>query len=97
MYYAFRLAVLTVAVGCLPVMAQPVTSPVTSQMLLEGICCKWETEVKLSVKRYYHQERNHQGKDNLLLFPVVVAEKSRGAIRCRELLGGLLKYYSRAA
>jgi hypothetical protein len=39
-----------------------------------------------------------QGKDNLLLFPVAVAEASgRGAIRCRERLGGLLKYYSRAA
>src|SRR6516164_7273228 len=37
MYYAFRLAVLTGAVGCLPVMAQTVTSPVTSQMLLEGL------------------------------------------------------------
>jgi hypothetical protein len=37
MYYAFRLAVLTGAVGCLPVMAQPVTSPVTSQTLLEGL------------------------------------------------------------
>ena len=47
---------------------------------------------------HYHQERNHQGKDNLLLFPVAVAEASgRGAIRCRERLGGLLKYYSRAA
>jgi len=47
---------------------------------------------------HYHQERNHQGKDNLLLFPVAVPEAgSRGAIRCRERLGGLLKYYSRAA
>ena len=47
---------------------------------------------------HYHQERNHQGKDNLLLFPARVGEaSSRGAIRCRERLGGLLKYYSRAA
>jgi hypothetical protein len=47
---------------------------------------------------HYHQERNHQGKDNLLLFPVSVGEaSSRGAIRCRERLGGLLKYYNRAA
>jgi hypothetical protein len=45
-----------------------------------------------------HQERNHQGKDNLLLFPVAAgAESARGAIGCRERLGGLLKYYSRAA
>jgi len=47
---------------------------------------------------HYHQERNHQGKGNLLLFPVAVAEASSpSAIRCRERLGGLLKYYSRAA
>src|SRR5215469_4659355 len=47
---------------------------------------------------HYHQERNHQGKGNLLLFPVAVAEaSSRSAIRCRERLGGLLKYYSRIA
>jgi hypothetical protein len=46
----------------------------------------------------HYQERNHQGKDNLLLFPVSVWEaSSRGAIGCRERLGGLLKYYSRAA
>jgi hypothetical protein len=48
--------------------------------------------------QHYHRERNHQGKDNQILFPVAVAEaNSRGAIRCRERLGGLLKYYSRAA
>jgi putative transposase len=47
---------------------------------------------------HYHRERNHQGKDNLLLFPVTAPEaSSRGAIRCRERLGGLLKYYRRAA
>ena len=46
----------------------------------------------------HYQERNHQGKDNLLLFPARVGEaSSRGAIGCRERLGGLLKYYSRAA
>src|SRR5215469_14772219 len=40
----------------------------------------------------YHQERNHQGKDNLLLFPVSAPEEgSPGAISCRERLGGLLK------
>jgi hypothetical protein len=47
---------------------------------------------------HYHQERNHQGKDNLLLFPSAVVEAGpRGAICCRERLGGLLKYYSYAA
>ena len=48
---------------------------------------------------HYHQERNHQGKDNLLLFPVSApgTPAPRGAIVCRERLGGILKHYSRAA
>ena len=48
---------------------------------------------------HYHQERNHQGQDNLLLFPVAAPRTlgPQGAVRCRERLGGLFKYYSRAA
>jgi putative transposase len=48
---------------------------------------------------HYHQERNHQGKDNLLLFPVSAPRRPgpQNPIRCRERLGGLLKYYSRVA
>ena len=48
---------------------------------------------------HYHLERNHQGKDNLLLFPVSAPCEPgpRGVIRCRERLGGLLNYYTRAA
>jgi hypothetical protein len=42
--------------------------------------------------------RLSDGRDNLLLFPIAVQEAgSRGAICCRERLGGLLKYYSHAA
>ena len=47
----------------------------------------------------YHEERSHQGKNNVLLFPAparLEAGRRRG-IRCRERLGGLLRYYSRAA
>ena len=45
---------------------------------------------------HYHSERNHQGKGNVLLFPSPTpATLSR--IRCRERLGGLLRYYCRAA
>jgi transposase InsO family protein len=47
---------------------------------------------------HVHHERNHQGKGNVLLFPVVRQEKERqGPIQCRERLGGLLKYYTREA
>jgi putative transposase len=45
---------------------------------------------------YYHHERNHQGKGNVLLFPMSRADEGRiSPIHCRERLGGLLKYYVR--
>jgi hypothetical protein len=48
---------------------------------------------------HYHAERNHQGKDNILLFPVATKVTNRvdGSINCKERLGGLLKYYHREA
>ena len=42
---------------------------------------------------HYHEERNHQGKDNVLLFPLptpAVGGK-QDKVRRRERLGGLLK------
>lgn len=46
---------------------------------------------------HYHQERNHQGKDNLLLFPHVRATRAASRVQCCERLGGLLRYYHREA
>jgi hypothetical protein len=48
---------------------------------------------------HFHVERNHQGKGNVLLFPETAEKRTRGgrAVFCRERLGGLLKYYCRAA
>jgi transposase InsO family protein len=48
---------------------------------------------------HFHAERNHQGKGNVLLFrsEKVGEHKPRNPVRCRERLGGLLKYYSHAA
>ena len=48
---------------------------------------------------HYHVERNHQGKDNVLLFPTATKAMNRvdGSINCKERLGGLLKYYHREA
>ena len=44
---------------------------------------------------HFHHERNHQGKDNVLLFPTGSPDAERaGPIQCRERLGGLLKYYT---
>ncbi len=43
---------------------------------------------------HFHHERNHQGKGNVLLFPAVSQGRAcQGPPRCRERLGGLLKYY----
>jgi hypothetical protein len=44
---------------------------------------------------HYHLERNHQGKGNKLLAPPV--EKKGLKIHCHQRLGGLLKFYARAA
>ena len=48
---------------------------------------------------HFHQERNHQGKGNVLLFPCnsQPAPSPKRSVRCRERLGGLLKYYHREA
>jgi putative transposase len=47
---------------------------------------------------HFHHERNHQGKGNMLLFPAVSqGAKREGPMKCRERLGGLLKYYARDA
>ena len=46
---------------------------------------------------HYHAERNHQGKGNVLLFPVTTDSRHVGPVQCRERLGGLLRYYHRQA
>jgi len=69
-------------------------------MLRSGIMT-WYTPVNRLLRTYLahdHQERNHQGKDNVLLFPLPsLAGEHDGLIQCRERLGGLLKYYEREA
>jgi transposase InsO family protein len=45
---------------------------------------------------HYHRERNHQGLGNRLIVPA--SRRQLGArVRCRERLGGLLRYCHRAA
>ena len=69
-----------------------------SQLILFG-----ENSLRRAPTQYiehYHRERNHQGKANELLFPLPwgpARRRPQGAIRCRERLGGLLKYYERRA
>jgi transposase InsO family protein len=46
---------------------------------------------------HYHQERNHQGLDNRILMPGAEVGQVAGKFEFRERLGGLLRYYYRAA
>ena len=46
----------------------------------------------------HHHERNHQGKENLLLFPASdQLPQSERKVRSRERLRGLLRFYHREA
>ncbi len=67
-----------------------------SKLILFG-----ESSLRLALKHYvthYHHERNHQGKGNLLLFPVSgYTHRTDAPVRCRERLGGLLRFYHREA
>lgn len=58
-----------------------------------------ESSLRRALQQYllhYHEERNHQGKENRILFPFQTkAKRKDGAVRRRERLGGLLKYYER--
>ena len=46
---------------------------------------------------HYHRERSHQGLENRLIEPDESPRHANGEIRCRERLGGLLRYYYRNA
>ncbi len=68
-----------------------------SKLILFG-----EASVRRALRNYLAHnrgERNHQGKDNILLFPTLTTDTYtvKGPVACRERLGGLLKYYHREA
>jgi len=73
-----------------------VKEEVLSRLILFG-----EDALRQVLKDYdthYHQERNHQGRDNELLIPLPSQEAlGTSSIRTRERLGGLLKFYYREA
>jgi transposase InsO family protein len=68
-----------------------------SKLILFG-----EASLRHALRHYlthYHGERNHQGKDNVVLFPTLTTsiDTVNGSVACRERLGGLLKYYYQEA
>ena len=72
-----------------------VKSELTSRMVFFG-----ENSLRRALREYlehYHAERNHQGKGNVLLFPQREQPEGEGDVRCRERLGGMLKFYYRDA
>lgn len=61
-----------------------------------------EKGLRRALKEYmehYHEERNHQGIENVIPFPNERNNpgSSHGNIVCRERLGGLLRFYHREA
>jgi putative transposase len=67
-----------------------------ARMILFGERSLWR--VLSEYVDHYHQERNHQGQGNVLLFPSSSpAAGDGGPIQCRQRLGGLLTYYERKA
>ena len=59
-----------------------------------------ESALRHALRHYeahFLEERNHQGKDNRLLFPLPTVHREQSEVQCREQLGGLLKYYERQA
>jgi putative transposase len=67
-----------------------------ARMILFGERSLWH--VLSEYVDHYHQERNHQGQGNVLLFPSSSpAAGDGGPIQCRQRLGGLLTYYERKA
>ena len=67
---------------------------------LEKIIFFGERSLRNAVREYlvhFHRERNHQGLDNEVIDPRDEVGQTDGEIRCRDRLGGMLRYYYRDA
>ncbi|HEY6271723.1 MAG TPA: integrase core domain-containing protein [Terriglobales bacterium] len=67
---------------------------------LERIILFGEGSLRKGIREFvehYHHERNHQGLGNRLIVEERSHPESRGAIRRRQRLGGMLNYYYRQA
>lgn len=62
---------------------------------LENLILVGEPSLRRAVEEFcihYHEERNHQGLGNKLIEAKFAANEA-GELKCRERLGGLLRYY----
>ena len=68
-----------------------------SRLILFGEASLRRTAIEFT--KHYHHERNHQGKENRLLFPISASLRSgpKCPVIARARLGGLLKFYQHAA
>jgi transposase InsO family protein len=67
---------------------------------LDKIIFFGERQLRHAVEQFlehYHAERNHQGIDNTLILAAESGGLTKGEVCCRQRLGGLLRYYHRAA
>ncbi len=67
---------------------------------LDQIIPLGERHLRKAVREYtehYHVERNHQGRANELIETPREESNPDAAVECQERLGGVLKYYRRAA
>lgn len=75
---------------------EPVRLPARSPDLSAWIE-RFLRSIKSEYLAQYHTERNHQGLDNTIIAPVPGPARPFGRVRCRERLGGMLRYYHRHA
>ena len=67
---------------------------------LERMIFFGETSLRNAIREFlahYHAERNHQGLGNRILAAGDEVGRTTGQFKCRERLGGLLRYYHRKA
>jgi len=67
---------------------------------LDRLILVGEASLRRAVREFvahYHDERNHQGLGNVLIFPVRDHRLVHDRVACRQRLGGLLKFYHRPA
>src|SRR5882757_2729277 len=79
---------------------EPLAPPARKEECLSKVILFGERSLRRALSDYvdhFHAERNHQGKGNVLLFPRATDRHREGPVRCRERLGGLLRYYHQEA